>query len=74
MKQSQVRRYLRTGEAAQYCGLSPRTLEKFRLTGDGPPFIRPLGRRFVVYDLTDLDDWMSSGRRRSTSDAPDEAA
>ena len=62
------RRFLRTREAAAYCGLSARTLEKLRLTGGGPPFATPLGRRFVVYDIADLDQWMRSGRRRSTSD------
>lgn len=61
--------YIRTDAAAAYCGLSPRTLEKLRLVGDGPPYYRPPGRRFVVYDPADLDRWMRSGRRHSTSDA-----
>ena len=42
------------------------TLEKKRLTGDGPPFIR-LGRA-IVYDTRDLDDWLAARRARSTSD------
>lgn len=67
-------RFLRTPDAATYCGLSARTLEKLRLTGDGPPFHRPPGRRFVVYDPADLAEWMRSGRRRSTSGTPGEAA
>lgn len=57
----------RTAEAASYCGLSPRTLEKLRLTGDGPPFLK-LGRA-VVYDRADLDAWLNSRRRTSTSQA-----
>jgi predicted DNA-binding transcriptional regulator AlpA len=61
-------RYLRTPEAAAFCGLSARTLEKLRLTGDGPLFHRPPGHRFVAYAVTDLEDWMRTGRRRSTSD------
>lgn len=61
-------RYLRTDDAATYCGLSPRTLERLRLTGGGPQYSRPPGRRFVVYDRADLDAWMGSGRRRSTSE------
>jgi hypothetical protein len=60
-------RYLRTPEAAAYCGLSARTLEKLRLIGGGPAFATPPGRRFVVYDAADLDDWLHSGRRHSTS-------
>jgi len=38
-----VHRRLRTRAAADYIGYSESTLEKKRLTGDGPPFIR-LGR------------------------------
>jgi hypothetical protein len=33
-------RILRTPEAAQYLGLAKSTLEKHRLTGSGPKFIR----------------------------------
>lgn len=68
------RRYLRTPAAALRCGLSARTLEKLRFTGAGPPFSRPPGCRFVVYDVADLDQWMRSGRRRSTSDTSTNSA
>ena len=33
-----------TAEAADYLDLSPRTLERYRVTGEGPRFIK-LGRR-----------------------------
>jgi len=59
------RQMLRTPEAAQYMALSPSTLSKLRLTGDGPPFCK-LGRT-VVYDPDDLDAWLASRRRVSTS-------
>ncbi len=59
-------RRLRTPAAADYLGYSESTLEKKRLTGDGPPFIR-LGRA-IVYDTRDLDDWLAARRARSTSD------
>lgn len=65
----QSTRYLRTPEAATYCGLSPRTLEKLRVAGSGPPFHQPPGRRFVVYDRADLESWIGAGRRLSTSDS-----
>lgn len=55
------RRVLRTGEAARYIGLSASTLEKKRLTGDGPRFIR-LGGRAIGYDVRDLDDWLDAQR------------
>jgi hypothetical protein len=53
-------------EAADFLRLSPRTLEKYRVRGGGPPF-RKLGRR-VIYALSDLEEW--AGRRvcDSTSD------
>jgi Helix-turn-helix domain len=46
-------RYHGTRTAAIYLGLSPRTLEKWRLTGQGPPYIKR-GRR-CLYRLEDLD-------------------
>jgi hypothetical protein len=54
------------GEAARFLRLSPRTLEKYRVVGGGPPF-RKFGRR-VFYTLGDLEEW--AGRRvcDSTSD------
>lgn len=65
------RTYLSTETAAQLLGLSPRTLEKWRGTGGGPIFVK-LGRR-VAYRLADVERWIESQRRRSTSD-PGEAA
>lgn len=59
-------RMLRTPEAADYCGSSASTFEKLRLTGGGPPYLK-VGRR-VVYDVRDLDAWLASKKRRSTSD------
>ena len=62
---SPVRR-LTTKEAAAYLGVSPRTLEKYRVTGGGPPFHKVFTR--VVYDAADLDEWLHGCRRSSTSD------
>lgn len=59
--------FLNTAQAAFYVGLSRRTLEKMRLTGDGPRF-RKHGR-FVRYHIDDLDAWSLGERRDSTSDA-----
>ncbi len=55
------RRILRTPEAAEYVGLSPSTLEKNRVAGQGPRFIR-LGGRAVGYDINDLDAWLDKQR------------
>jgi predicted DNA-binding transcriptional regulator AlpA len=62
----EIRRRFRTPDAARYVGLAKRTLEKMRLTGDGPRFYK-LGRA-VVYDTQDLDAWLLERARRSTSD------
>lgn len=56
---------LAVSDAARYLGLSVSTLNKKRLTGDGPPYFR-LGRR-VVYRQIELDAWLESHRRLSTS-------
>jgi predicted DNA-binding transcriptional regulator AlpA len=62
-----VKRVLRTPQAADYVGLSPSTLEKFRLTGNGPPY-QKAGPKIVVYRAEDLDAWLNVNRRCSTSD------
>lgn len=50
-------RILRTPEAARYVGLSASTLEKLRLVGQGPAWVR-LGLRAVGYEIADLDRWL----------------
>jgi predicted DNA-binding transcriptional regulator AlpA len=62
-----MKRILRTPEAGEYLGLSASTLEKMRLTGTGPEFVR-LGERAVGYDVASLDAWLEGKRRLSTSD------
>ena len=59
---------LDTARAADHLGLSPRTLEKWRTAGGGPPFVK-LGRR-VAYRQADLDAWVASQLRTSTSVEP----
>ncbi len=56
---------LATPSAAAFLGLSPATLETLRCRGGGPPFVK-LGRR-VVYRREDLEAWITSSRRASTS-------
>lgn len=64
--QTAKRPWLRTRQAAAYTGLAKSTLEKLRVSGGGCPYIR-VGR-VVLYDPDELDAWLSSHRRRSTSD------
>jgi predicted DNA-binding transcriptional regulator AlpA len=61
------KKVLRTPGAAEYTGLAVSTLEKMRLTGNGPEFIR-LSIRAVGYEIEALDRWLQSRRCRSTSD------
>lgn len=58
--------FVTTARAAEYLGLSPKTLEKARVLGGGPRF-RKHGRR-VVYRLEDLDAWSEERVRMSTAD------
>ena len=59
-------KYLNNREAAEYLGLSVRTMNRYRVTGDGPPYYR-LGNR-VRYVRAELDEWVTGSRRTSTSD------
>ena len=59
-------RYLRTPEASRFVGLSIRTLEKHRIYGTGPRYSKLGGR--VVYRVEDLQAWVESGAKASTSD------
>jgi hypothetical protein len=60
-------RRLRTAEAAAFVGLSKSTLEKFRVNGGGPLYEKA-GPRIVVYTFEELEKWLVSRRRSSTSD------
>jgi len=47
----------------QFCAryrVSPRTAQRWRVTGDGPPFVR-LGPHKIVYRLSDAETW-AAGR------------
>jgi predicted DNA-binding transcriptional regulator AlpA len=67
------KRVLRTPQAAEYVGLSASTLEKFRLNGNGPVY-QKAGPKIVVYRPEDLETWLSTQRRRSTSETGHAAA
>lgn len=54
-------------EAAEYLGLKAATLNKWRVFGDGPPFIK-VGR-LIQYRKVDLDAYLNGRLMRSTSEA-----
>ena len=58
--------YMSGREAAAFLGLSPRTLDRYRVNGEGPAFHK-FGSR-VRYARADLEAWASARRRTSTSD------
>jgi hypothetical protein len=49
--------------------VSPRTMQRWRLEGSGPEFIRLRGGRLVRYRRSALDAFLLEGQRRSTSDS-----
>ncbi len=59
-------KYHTTEDAAKLLGkVSPRTLEKWRVLGEGPAF-RKFGKS-VVYAESDLEAYAKAQRRTSTS-------
>ena len=52
--------------AAQHFAVSPKTLEEWRLRGDGPPFYK-IGGRLVRYRLSEVNAWLQGRKRASTS-------
>lgn len=55
-----------TREAAAFVRLGKNTLERFRLTGEGPAFLKLGGS--VRYRQTDLEAWLESRLTHSTSE------
>lgn len=68
MTQQQWATFVRPEEAGRILGLSPSTLAKWRMTGDGPPF-QKLSARCVRYAVADLEAWMASRTRLTTEKA-----
>ena len=57
---------LDTKQAAAYIPSTKSTLEKMRVFGGGPKFVK-IGKR-VLYDTRDIDDWLEAQKRISTAD------
>jgi len=57
---------LTTEAAATYLGLAESTLEKARVHGTGPKYVK-LGRA-VRYRIRDLDEWLEARTMNSTSE------
>lgn len=52
--------------AAEYLGISFRTLQGYRTKGGGPEFIK-IGKKAVRYKIQDLIDWANDRKKKNTS-------
>ena len=57
-------KHLKQAEVAQRWSVSPRTLERWRWTGEGPQFLKIGGR--VVYRSEDIEAYEAEQLRTST--------
>jgi predicted DNA-binding transcriptional regulator AlpA len=72
---SEQPRLLTTKQAAVYLGsMSPRSLERWRLLGEGPRYLKiGAGKRAAVrYLSSDLDAWLEAHAYNSTAEYPAE--
>ncbi len=51
--------YLTEREFSERYHLAPRTVQRWRTTGDGPAFVR-VGPRRIIYRLSDCEAWASA--------------
>ena len=56
---------MRTADAAAYLGVSTSYLEKRRMSGDGPAYLK-IGHA-VVYEVATLDAWVAQHQRTNTA-------
>jgi predicted DNA-binding transcriptional regulator AlpA len=61
---------LTESEIARLTGRGVATLQKDRIRGEGPPFVK-IGR-LVRYQASAVQAWLDANTRRSTSDIPAE--
>lgn len=54
--------------AAKRAGISPRTLQRMRLQGEGPPYVL-ITRKKIIYPIEELDKWLRSRLVRNTGEA-----
>ena len=58
--------HLTPRETAKHLRVTERTLERRRLVGDGPPFVK-IGSS-IRYPLPELEKWLAERMQRSTSE------
>jgi len=55
------------GVCERYPNFTPRTLQRWRATGDGPAFVRA-GKRRVLYRVADIEAWLRDRTYRHRAD------
>ncbi len=62
-------RWVRPTVAADYIGTTPGVLARWRHLNKGPSYVVPPGVRSVLYDLSELDRWLTAGRVETSDSA-----
>lgn len=62
-----MKRYLSVREVPAHYPTTKSSLDKWRTTGEGPPFVR-IGKRRIAYDIADLDAYFAARKHQSTSE------
>lgn len=65
---SEITALLDTPTLAAKLGVQANTLEKWRVRGEGPAYVR-IGRR-IAYLPQDVEGWLQQRRAQSTSEVP----
>jgi hypothetical protein len=66
LRADQVRELLTEMEVHFRYGIAPRSLQRWRMTGDGPAFVR-VGARRVLYRVRDIENWLDQRTFASTA-------
>jgi predicted DNA-binding transcriptional regulator AlpA len=68
-KEKTRKRYLTEREVEENFNLNRRTLQRWRMTGEGPAFSR-IGKKMIRYLVDDVESFFSSQKRHSTCEYP----
>lgn len=60
-------RYIDEKQVAEYLGISPKTLQGYRVKGGGPEFMK-IGHKSVRYKFSDIQQWAENRKKRNTSE------
>lgn len=59
--------YLNEGDLEAHYNIPPRTAQRWRSSGEGPPFVR-VGPRRVMYRVADVENWLANRTFNSRAD------